>query len=76
MGIMVYLFSLADLIFTMSLHPSYWLVRGKPPLNLLLIWKVKKKNLESVVACNQLNAHRYECSVCSGENVIYFFKPW
>ena len=42
-GILVYLFSLADLIFTMSVHPSYWLVRGKPPLNLLLIWKVKKK---------------------------------
>ena len=40
MSTWVYLFSLADLIFIMSVHPSYWLVRGKPPLNLLLTWKV------------------------------------
>ena len=40
MSTWVYLFSLADLIFIMGVHPSYWLVRGKPPLNLLLTWKV------------------------------------
>ena len=32
-------------------------------------------NLESVVACNQLNVHRYKCSGCCGENALYFFQP-
>ena len=35
----VYLFSLAELIFLMSVHPSYWLVTRKL-LKLLLTWKV------------------------------------
>ena len=33
-------------------------------------------DLESVVACNQLNIHRYKCSVYSGEHALYFFQRW
>ena len=68
MGILVYLFSLADLIFTMSVHPSYWLVRGKPPLNLLLIWKVW------LHATNWMPTDTN--AVYSGENALHFFQPW
>ena len=67
-GTLLCLFSLADLIFIISVHPSYWLVRGKLPVN--------TSNLGSVVACNQLNIHRYKCLVYSGENALYFFQRW
>ena len=40
MGTLLYLFSLADLIFIIGVHPSYWLKRGKLPVNLLLTWNV------------------------------------
>ena len=79
MGIMVYLFSLADLIFTMSVHPSYWLVRGKPPLNLLLIWKVwlhatnwmpTDTNAQSVLV------KMLSTFFSHGENALYLFQPW
>ena len=33
-------------------------------------------DLENVVACNQLNIHRYKCSIYSGENAVYFFQRW
>ena len=38
-GTLVYLFSLADLIFIMSVHPLYWLVRGNP--NWIYFWPEK-----------------------------------
>ena len=40
MDTLVYLFSLAELIFLMSVHPSYWLVTRKLLLKLLLTWQV------------------------------------
>lgn len=63
----MYFFSLDDLIFLMSCSPFIVVSNRETPTEVA-------SDLESVVACNQLNIHRYKCLVYSGENALYFFQ--